>query len=133
MLLFQPVISTSVRRTAQEAVTRHAQFNVIHPASGTKIDFMIADRSDWTRNQLPPRKQVQMIAGHYTAVAAPEDVIIGKLIYYREGGSDKHLRDITGILGFSGDLVDRKYIATFAEKLGVTDIWQAVLTRLQPQ
>ena len=52
----------------------------------------------------------------------------GKLVYYREGGSDKHLRDIAGVLKLSGDLVDRQYVARFAAQLGVADIWQDVLT-----
>jgi hypothetical protein len=63
-------------------------------------------------------------------VASPEDVIIGKMLYYREGGSEKHLRDITGILKVSGDQVDRAYVARWAAELGVTEIWQAVLRRL---
>ena len=33
---------TSAAAAANEAVQRHGQFNVIHPASGNKIDFMIA-------------------------------------------------------------------------------------------
>jgi hypothetical protein len=31
-------------------------------------------------------------------IAAPEDVILGKLWYFAEGGCDRHLRDIAGIL-----------------------------------
>jgi hypothetical protein len=118
---------------AHEAVSRYGQFNVIHPASGNKIDFMIAGESDWTTSQLARHKIVQFFPGQNAAVAAPEDVIIGKLIYFHEGGSDKHLRDIIGILEFSGDLVDRDYIADFAEQLGVSDVWQAVQARLKSQ
>jgi len=51
--------------------------------------------------------------------------------YYKEGGSDKHLRDITGILKISGSDVDRKYIVTWAKKLGLINIWDAVEARLQ--
>jgi hypothetical protein len=118
---------------AQDAVSQYGQFNVIHPASGNKIDFMIAGQNEWTTNQLARCKVVQFIPGQDAAVAAPEDVIIGKLVYYREGGSDKHLRDITGILDFSSDLVDRDYISDLAAKLGVSDVWQAVLTRMTPE
>lgn len=46
--------------------------------------------------------------------------------YYKEGGSDKHLRDITGILKVSGRDVDREYIITWAKKLGLMKIWEAV-------
>jgi hypothetical protein len=46
------------------------------------------------------------------------------------GGSEKHLRDITGILRISGDIVDRDDVAGFAKQLGLTEIWEAVLGRL---
>lgn len=118
---------------ANEACARQSQFNVIHPASGNKIDFMVADRSIWKSAQLERRKMVQMFPGVNAAVAAPEDVIIGKLVYYREGGSDKHLRDITGILEFSSALVDRSYVADVAQRLGVAEIWQAILDRTRPE
>ena len=115
---------------AHEAVARHGQFNVIHPSSGNKIDFMIASGTDWAMAQLARSKSVPMFPDLNVTVAAPEDVILGKLVYYREGGSEKHLRDITGILRTSGELVDREYIACFADELGVTDLWQAVLNRI---
>ena len=60
-------------------------------------------------------------------VAAPEDVILGKLVYYQEGGSEKHLRDIGGIVRISGDAVDRDYISKHASQLGVLAIWQAII------
>jgi hypothetical protein len=59
-------------------------------------------------------------------VAASEDVILGKLIYYRDGGSEKHLRDIAGILKTSAAIVDRDYLSQQAEKLGVLDTWRTI-------
>jgi hypothetical protein len=43
-------------------------------------------------------RMVEISPGIRVHFVAPEDVILGKLIYYNEGGSDKHLRDIAGIL-----------------------------------
>jgi hypothetical protein len=116
---------------ANEAVVRHDQFNVINPMSGNKIDFMIAGKSPWVRAQIERRKRIAFFPDQEGAVAAAEDVILGKLVFYHEGGSDKHLRDITGILKFSGDLVDRDYVSRFAAQLGVADIWQSMLTKIQ--
>lgn len=115
---------------ATEAVQRSGQFNVIHPTSGNKVDFMIAAASGWASAQLARRKRVEFGAGTAGYVAAPEDVVLGKLLYYRDGGSEKHLRDITGILATAQDTVDREYISRFAETLGVADIWQSVLERV---
>jgi hypothetical protein len=113
---------------ANEAVVHHSQFNVIHPASGTKIGFMVAGSTAWARGQLERRKRIRFFPDQDGAVAAADDVILGKLVYYREGGSDKHLRDIAGILKFSGDLVDREYVARFAAQLGAADTWNAILS-----
>jgi hypothetical protein len=57
------------------------------------------------------------------STASPEDVIHGKLWCYSDGGSDKHLRDIAGILRTSGDSVDRADVTAWATKLGYLDIW----------
>jgi len=39
------------------------QFNVIHSASGNKIDFMIARRDAWGRSQVGRRRQEQILPG----------------------------------------------------------------------
>ena len=62
--------------------------------------------------------------------AAPEDVIVKKLEYYAAGGSEKHLRDITGILKTSGERVDRDYVTRWAAQLGIAQVWEAVLARI---
>jgi hypothetical protein len=62
--------------------------------------------------------------------ASPEDVIVSKLEFYQEGGSDKHLRDIAGVLQIQGDKIDRGYIAEWAGRLGVAEIWELVVTRV---
>jgi len=115
-----------------QAVRNGGQFNVIHSLSGNKIDFMIARGGPWGRMQISRRRRVQMLPGLEGYAAAPEDIILGKMEYYREGGSEKHLRDITGILKISGDGVDAAYIEDWAEKLGLTEIWQAIGRRLDP-
>ncbi|MEK7300945.1 MAG: hypothetical protein AAB072_07580, partial [Nitrospirota bacterium] len=63
--------------------------------------------------------------------ASPEDVILKKMEYYREGGSEKHLRDIGGILRVSAGMIDEPYIGEWADRLGLREIWDAVLRRLQ--
>ena len=44
-------------------------------------------------------------------------VIIKKMEYYREDGSEKHLRDVTGILKVSAGEIDQEYIVKWAEWL----------------
>jgi len=111
---------------AQDAVKQQSQFNVIHLDSGNKIDFMVADDSQWNRSQLDRRVEVALFDDQKGFVAAPEDVILGKLVYHREGGSDKHLRDIAGIVKISREKLDLNYLTKTAQELQVLDTWQAV-------
>lgn len=110
----------------QEAVARRHQFNVIHPGSGLKIDVIISKESPFDRSRFARCRRLPMAPGAEAFFASPEDVILKKLAYYREGRSEKHLRDIAGILKISGDRLDRSYIAEWARTLGVDEIWDAV-------
>lgn len=118
-------------KAAQEAVALGGQFNVIHPASGNKIDFLIARRDAWGHSQVSRRRREQILPGRNGYTAAPEDVILGKLWYYREGGSEKHLRDIAAMLQVSGDQIDTGYIDQWTRQLALTEEWHAVLDRLR--
>lgn len=118
---------------AREAIGTTGQFNVIHPASGNKIDFIIARQDAWGRSQISRRRREQILPGRPGYTAAPEDVIIGKLFYYHKGGSEKHLRDIAAMLQVSGEEIDTDYIDDWAQNLGLTDEWRAVLDQLREQ
>jgi hypothetical protein len=112
----------------RQAIRTRSQFNIIHPDSGLKVDVIIPQLSGI--DQLQSRKRVTLRdAGFDSYFGSPEDVILKKLEFYLEGGSEKHLRDVAGILKISGDQVDRTYISKWAGKLGVLEIWQAVCER----
>jgi hypothetical protein len=115
---------------ARDALKRRSQFNVIHPESGNKIDFMIAGADEWGRLQLARRRTMPLLPELEGAAAAPEDIIIAKMRYYQEGGSEKHLRDITGMFKTSGQQIDRSYIQHWAERFELMEIWRAILKRL---
>jgi hypothetical protein len=59
--------------------------------------------------------------------ASPEDVILKKLVYYREGGSEKHLRDIAGVLKVQGAQLDREYLYQWAKTLDVAETWNQLV------
>jgi hypothetical protein len=114
----------------REAVQKRFQFNVLHPASGNKIDFVFPRDDEWGREQWQRRQRIQLLPDREGFTARPEDVILGKLWYYTEGGSEKHLRDIAGILRISGAAVDQNDISRWAEKLGFAEVWEALLGKI---
>ena len=64
--------------------------------------------------------------GESITVAPPEYVILRKLEYFREGGSDKHLRDIRAMLAVSGDQLDRPALEEWLQRQGLAAEWARV-------
>jgi len=115
---------------ARKALDMRRQFNVLHPTSGQKIDFMFAEDDEWGRTQVRRRRKRRLLPDREAYVGAPEDIIISKMRYYRQSEQEKHLRDIAGMMKISGDTLDRAYIARWAEEFYLTDIWHTILKRL---
>lgn len=109
---------------ARAAARAHGMFNVLHPASGFKVDFVVLSNSSFDRGRLARARVVVLPDGKSVRMASPEDVILKKLEFYKEGGSDKHLTDIVGMLRLSGPEIDRAFIDRMAGVLGVAAEWE---------
>jgi hypothetical protein len=115
--------------TVWRAVSRCGQFNVIHPSSGLKVDMMVPADSSFNQSRFTRMKRVRPAPDFDAAFSSPEDVILKKMESYRDGGSEKHLRDIAGVLKISGDRLDRAYITEWADRMGTSEIWETFLSR----
>lgn len=116
-------LSEDVLRTA---IQHQSQFNIIHPASGLKIDVILPKDTPYDRAQFARRHRLPLLPDVEAYFARPEDIIIYKLLYYKEGGSEKHLRDIAGMLAISGDAIDVQYIASWVAQLALGRYWAKV-------
>lgn len=117
--------------TLRDAIKNRSQFNIIHPASGLKIDIVIPKADDFNKSRFKRIKEVSPIEKMLANLASPEDVIVMKMRYYKEGESEKHLRDIASILKISGSKIDKKYIGLWVKKFNLMNIWNLILKRLQ--
>jgi len=115
--------------TVRRAVSRRGQFNIIHPASGLKVDVMVPADSPFNRSRFLRAEKVRPSPDFDATFSSAEDVILKKMEAYREGGSEKHLRDIAGVLRISGASLDRDYIGDWADRMGTSEIWQEILKR----
>jgi hypothetical protein len=106
-----------------DAVQRFSQFNILHPNSGLKVGVMVADESAFNASRFGRSRSLPIDAGSSADFASPEDVILKKLEYYREGGSEKHLRDIAGVLKAQGSDLDYQYLEIWALRLGLSRLW----------
>jgi hypothetical protein len=118
---------------ARDAVLRRFQFNIVHPDSGFKIDVILLGDSVFDRGRFGRRVRRPTGLGFDAWFASAEDVIVKKLQYFNEGGSDKHIRDIVGILKVQGPALDRDYVAGWAARLNLTSIWEDCLKHSPPE
>ena len=101
---------------------RRGHFNLIHHESGFKADVYVAGEDELHRWALSRKRRIEF-EGESIWVAPPEYVILRKLDYYREGRSEKHLRDIAGILEMSGDQVDLKQLEQMVTEWRLESEW----------
>lgn len=96
------------------ALTRHGEFNFIDGASGVKVDFWVLGNDNFGQDQIK-RRIPKEVLGRQVSFVSPEDLILNKLLWYREGESAKQSEDITTILKFQKEL-DWGYLKKWAEK-----------------
>ncbi len=100
-------------------------FNLIHHETGFKADIYLRGRDPLHEWALNNRKKTD-IDGEYIWVAPVEYVILRKLEYFKEGKSEKHLRDIQGILSISADDINFEGLEKRVESMGLSKEWQLV-------
>ena len=113
------VIDVELERVAR------GHFNVIHTQTGFKADFYPVGGDPLHQWAMAQRRRVQMF-GETVMLAPPEYVIIRKLEYFDEGGSDKHLRDIRGMLDISGDLIATAELESMIRERYLDEAWERV-------
>ncbi len=113
----------------QEAIATEAarddrgHFNIIHHETGFKADIYLANRDPLHAWALSRARRYE-VAGEPFIVAPPEYVIVRKLEFHREGGSEKHLRDIRSMLDLSPGAIDRTELARLIAERGLEPFWK---------
>src|SRR5207237_4278574 len=110
---------------AKEVARDRGSFNVLHVDSGLKADFYAAGRDEMDGWAFRNVRQYP-IGGGKIRLAPPEYVIVRKLEYFREGGSEKHIRDIRSMLAVSADQLDRVALDEWIGRRGLGLEWNQV-------
>ncbi|MGH7937213.1 MAG: hypothetical protein ACRD5Z_03425, partial [Bryobacteraceae bacterium] len=105
----------------EAARAQRGHFNLIDHETGFKADVYLAT-SEPLQLWAWERRRELSIAGATAWIAPPEYVIIGKLEFYREGGSEKHLRDIRGMLAVTE--VDEELLEREIAARRLQDAWR---------
>jgi hypothetical protein len=107
------------------AQSENGHFNFIHHATGYKADFYTAGQEDLTAWGFRNCRKIEL-SGEPVVIAPAEYVIIRKLEYFRDGGSEKHLRDIRSMLTISAAIIDRGAILDWVRQRGLEAEWKQV-------
>ncbi|MEJ7810736.1 MAG: hypothetical protein WKG32_10045 [Gemmatimonadaceae bacterium] len=103
----------------------HGHFNLIHGPTALKADIYPAGEDPLHTWALARRRRAQ-VGSESVWLAPPEYVMLRKLQYLREGGSDKHRRDIRAMLAEVGHELDREALAGEVQRLGLAAEWRDV-------
>lgn len=109
----------------EAAREQRGHFNLIHHESGFKADIYIGAHETLHTWGLAHAVEADL-EGDRVTFAPPEYVIIRKLQFHREGGSPKHLRDISRMLLALGDEWNRETLMRMIEEHGLSAEWQHV-------
>ena len=108
------------------ALKRGTSFSIIHFESSFKIDFFVLGSQRFNREAFSPRalRQVDPHSGFEAYVQTPEDAVLSKLGWYRQGGeiSEIQWRDVVAILKQQAAQLDTDYLRKWATELSVADL-----------
>lgn len=114
-----------------EAVAARGSFNVIHLASGFKVDFFVVGTTNYDAVEFERSELQQIVADppRSAYVKSAEDTVLRKLLWYRDGGevSDRQWRDVLGILMTQGETLDPDYLQKWAFSLGLAALLKRAL------
>lgn len=114
------VIETELSRGSR------GHFNIISQLSMLKADIYLVGSDPLQRWGMAGARVLE-IDDQAISFAPPEYVIIRKLEFYREGHSEKHLRDIASMLSESSSEINQDILSRYLAQLGLEKQWQAVL------
>ena len=101
----------------RRAVATRRLVNLVHLESAYKVDLIVRKDSEYRQVEFQRRRRL-FLGGVDIWLVAPEDLLLSKLVWAREGGSELQLRDAATLVASVPDL-DWPYMSRWASTLGV--------------
>lgn len=106
-----------------EAVRRKSMFNIIHFESVIKVDFIVLVKTPFGAKAFE-RRSIVSLRDFQTTIISREDLILSKLLWSKDSGSEMQLRDVRNLLDANCDL---SYLRLWAEELKVNKTLEALI------
>lgn len=123
---FDPADFYLSAESVREALRDRTTFNILHPATGYKIDVFVRKDEPFERAAFARRVPYPMpdAPDEPVQVHTAEDIVLFKIRWYRLGGeiSDRQWNDILGVLAVQAGRLDDGYLDRWAADLGVADL-----------
>lgn len=113
----------------REAIRNFSQFNILDENTALKADVIIPALTEFNKQRFQRSSRQKLAPDVEVNISTAEDVVLMKMKYYQEGESEKHINDIVNVLKICGEDIDREYIRSWSEKLGIGDVWQTILKK----
>ena len=107
----------------ERAIRARTMFNVLHLGKVVKLDFIVRRDTPYRRQEFERRKRVRM-PGFEAWIVSREDLILSKLAWAKESGSELQLRDVGALLAGGAD---EAYLRRCAGELSVTALLENCL------
>lgn len=112
--------------TIRRVLKSKSSFNLVHLDSGIKVDLFVLGDEDFDRQEFERHRPevVQVDPERRVIVKTPEDIVLRKLQWYRQGGevSDRQWTDLLAVIRTQGDRLDLEYLERWAERLELSDL-----------
>lgn len=104
----------------RDSIAAESIFNLIHNESVIKVDFIVRKNTPYRHAEFNRRQQIK-IDNFSTWIASKEDLIISKLFWARDSGSEVQMRDVQNLVATG---CDAAYIDNWTRELGLSNLWE---------
>lgn len=103
-------------------------FNILHREKIVKIDCVIRKDTEFQKEAFSRRRKIKFADDFSLWIISRDDLVLSKLNWAKDSKSEMQLRDVANILrnGY-----DEKYVESWAEKLGLSDLLNEALRKLK--
>ncbi len=117
----------------RDAIRRRSPFNILHLATMFIVDVFVVGADELLSSEMSRKQRVRVLDEPPADlfVASPEDMVLQKLIWYRDGGSvsDRHWGDIIGVIKTQGERLDLSYLRLWASRKNLVDLLDRALAQ----